>query len=280
MKERLIPEERRSWFYNLAASDKTASYDLVEARGLAANASSILSREWRYSRQAMAAIDLGLAPEGAQRLFGEAALASRFYVEADPKPGWRYVFNGFFATAVVNDEKALVGYAALVDDRLGAQKKAFEPHLDALAKALCASLSGDEKRATSLLAGAKKLPPNKRRKSHAAWFASLLDLAKVCLAGKPQDLAPLLVRVSATTKAHFVLEDIENQAFEPWLNRVALSLVAGARTRGWKLAGPNPHPSMRLDLLRLPPSKLPQHPFWKWPKPAAAHFAKVAAVLK
>jgi hypothetical protein len=276
----LIPNEERWRFFNLCDADRRGNYRLVAERGLPANASNVLARQWLYSRQAMAALDVGAPLRAVQTLFSEAALASQYFLEGEPGPGPRYAFNGFFALSVLGDEKALRKYASLYRERIESVRKPHDVHLQTLASALSSSVLGDEGQTSSLLRAAKKLKPSKRGKAHAKWFASMLELARACLLEKPHDLTPTLCKVAEETKRFFRRVDIENQAYEPFLNRIALSLVARARSRKFDLSGPNPHPSMRLDLLCLPARKLPNHAWHAWPKPSASHFAKVKATLE
>ncbi len=277
----LIPDHYRRPFFNLCSADETMNYDLVAARGLTDNASNVLGRQWRYSRQAMAALDLGADMAAVQGLLAEAALASTYYLQGtEDGPGILYAFYGFFAHAVVGDEAANREYARLFLERTSQEdRKPFDAQLETLARALASSIIGNERDVTAALARAKKLPANKRRKTHAPWFASLLKLADTCLLGATRDLAPLALEVVQSTAKYFTASDISGQSYDPFLNRTALAFVARAQVRGFDLSTPNPHPSIRLDVLRLPASSVPRHPWHTWPKPSARHFAKIKQAL-
>lgn len=280
----LVPVEGRSSFYKLVATDRDANYALDREVDPTRQTAAFLARQRLYTRQAMAALDLGRPPERVQAFFAEAALAGKLYVEIElPRPQPFHSFMAFFGLQVTGDEAALVktseAYLARTSPEL--KHRVGDAHLDMLLRALAASIAGQSKLVAASLSQAKKLPPNAKSKSHGQWIASLRDLAGACLLdAPPRDPSPLLVEVAARTRAHFGKADIEDQIFEPYLNRIALALVAQARARGAELTGENPDPSMRLDLLRLPPSKLPSHPSWDWPKPSKEDLAAVDEALR
>ena len=243
----------------------------------------------RYEMMAMAAFDLGFGLQPVRELLANSAWAC-IGLQRHTRSSVAYeAMRTLFWIGTCHDPRAAfeyaVGYLYTPEGRRGERSpRGFETpypddHFWHLANALALFHAGDAPGLTAALDELRSLPPRKQWKYSDAWFKAMTALAVHCLTSPAPDPWELLRAVAEINQKKFA-RDHKDLFYEAWFGEIAMSFACAAQQRGWVVPEEDPHPSMPLALLRLPPMPVPDYPWWEPPAPPPELVKAIERVAK
>jgi hypothetical protein len=242
--------------------------------------------EWRliYLELAMLSMDLGFGPEIARDLLGMSARAGIQYQQYTPLSGAPDMLEVLFRIGTCHDAQAATAFCAAYLDTPEGRRGERSPrgfdspgpddHFWHFANALALFHTGDTAVLPAALDEMLSLPPRKWRKYSDPWFKAMTGLAIHCLTAPAPDPWELLAE-TAVVNAKMFAADIKDLHYDAWIAEKPLAFASAAQQRGWVVPDRDPHPSMPLALLRLPPMPVPDYP---WSEPPAPDPGLVRAI--
>jgi hypothetical protein len=237
---------------------------------------SYLHGAWRQHQMlAMAALDLGLGLERARGYLAESASA---YVDLQRRTGKSSspeFLQTMFRVSTCRDQDASrafsKGYLETPEGKRGEMSPRMmaatptpDDHWWHLANVLALFYGGDQRTLDAAVEELDALPPRKGFAHSGDWWKEIVPLAVHCLTAATPDPGRQLVVVAEINQKMFARDD-KDFFYEAWFAEIAMSFAAAAAVRGWSIPDDAPHPSMPLSLLKLPPIKVPEHPWGELP---------------
>jgi hypothetical protein len=230
-----------------------------------------------FQELAMAALDLGFGIELARNFLADSAWAYINLVRYTRDPSAVDMPEVLFRIGTCHDTPAAVAFCAdYLETREGRRgdrsprgfdSPAPDDHHWHFANALALFHTGDTAGLAAALDELGTLPPRKWRKYSDPWFKAMTRLAVHCLSASAPDPWDLLAE-AAELNAKMFAADIKDLHYDAWFAERLLAFACAAQQRGWAVSDRDPHPSMPLGLLRLPPMRVPDYPWSEPPAPA------------
>jgi hypothetical protein len=229
-----------------------------------------------YRDLAMAALDFGFDVDVARKLLADSAWAYINLQRYTRDPSAVNMPEVLFRIGTCHDAPAGVAFCvAYLETREGRRgdrsPRGFnspEPddHHWHFANALALFHTGDTAGLAAALDELPALPPRKWRKYSDSWFKAMTRLAVHCLSAPTPDPWELLAEAAELNAKMFAV-DIKDLHYDAWFAERLLAFACAAQQRGWTVPDRDPHPSMPLALLRLPPMRVPDYPWSEPPAP-------------
>ncbi len=238
---------------------------------------SYLRGLWRqYQMGAMTALDLGFGDELARAYLAESASAYLELQQRTRKSSSPEVLQTLFRIGTCHDQdtaKAFsTGYLDTPEGKRGEiSPRMMEPtpepddHWWHLANVLAIFHARDQKQLSVAIDELLSLPARKHFANSVEWWNAIVPLAVHCLTAEEPDPFRQLAVVAEINQKMFGRDD-KDFFYEAWFAEIAMSFASAAVKRGWSIPGEDPHPSMPLRLLTLPPMSVPVHPWGQFPE--------------
>jgi hypothetical protein len=236
-----------------------------------------------YQELAMVAFDLGFGLELTRKLLADSAWAylglQQHTLQSAAVDMPEVLFRIGTCHAAQTATAFCAGYLDTPEARRGeCGPRGVTPdpddHFWHLANALALFHVGEANGLADALDELVTLPPRKWRKYSDPWFKAMARLAIHCLTAPSPDPWDILAETAIVNAKMFAV-DIKDLHYDAWFAEKVLAFACAAQQRGWVVPDRDPHPSMPLALMRLPPVPVPDYP---WDQPPAPDPELVRAI--